>query len=176
MFQFLQSKRVDRSVAEISRQRRDLELILQVGFAQYCFQVVCTGSRFHSCMRFHERILSIRNLTNRFEGIPQAVVDEDPARRALMSRLTMQMVESPNNQELMRESSPEDGKVDAAHECSSLTWECDGRVIDYTNPVPVIEVLAFYDLTPSEHTKRIAASHESEAEKKVFRQVQARCA
>ena len=83
-----------------------------------------------------------------------------------MSRLTRQMVESPNNQELMRESSPEDGKVDAAHECSSLTEECDGRVIDHTNPVPVIEVLAFYDLTPSEHTKRIAASYESEAKKK----------
>ena len=118
MCQFLQSKRVDWSVAEISRQRRDLALILQLGFAQNCLQVVCTGSRFHSCMQFHERILSIRNLTNRFEGIPQAVVDEDPARRALMSRLTRQMVESPNNQELLRESSPEDGKVDA-HECSS---------------------------------------------------------
>ena len=129
MFQFLQSKRVDWSVAENSRQRRDFALILQLGFAQYCLHVVCTGSRFHSCTRFHERILSIRNLTNRFEGIPQAVVDEDPARRALMSRLTRQMVESPNNQELMRRN-----------------------------------------------TQRESLHHRVRGRKKVFRQVQARCA
>ena len=37
-----------------------------------------------------------RNLTTEFDEIPQAVVDEDPARRLSISRLTQQVLESPN--------------------------------------------------------------------------------
>ena len=50
---------------------------------------------------------------HRFGGISHAVVDEDPVRRALISRLTRHVLESPNKQELMRDVSPEDGKCSA---------------------------------------------------------------
>ena len=50
---------------------------------------------------------------NRFGGISHPVVDEDPVRRALISRLTRHVLESPNKQELMRDVSPEDDKCSA---------------------------------------------------------------
>ena len=47
---------------------------------------------------------------HRDEGVPQAIVDEDPTFRALIASLTKQAPQSPNKAALMKELFPEDGK------------------------------------------------------------------
>ena len=47
---------------------------------------------------------------HRVEGVPQAIVDEDPTRRALIASLTKPVLQSPNRAALMKELFPGDGK------------------------------------------------------------------
>ena len=47
---------------------------------------------------------------HRFDGISHAVVDEDPVRSSLISRVTRQVFGSRNKQEFVRDVFPKDGK------------------------------------------------------------------
>ena len=50
------------------------------------------------------------NIDHRFDGIPQVVVEEEQARRALTAHLTGQVLESPYHKEPMQNRNPEDGE------------------------------------------------------------------
>ena len=53
---------------------------------------------------------------HRVDGVPKAIVDEDPTRRALIASLTKQVLQSPNKAALMKELFPEDVQEVYAHE------------------------------------------------------------
>ena len=53
---------------------------------------------------------------HRVDGVPKAIVDEDPTRRTLIASLTMQVFQSPNRAALMKELFPRRWQDLYAHE------------------------------------------------------------
>ena len=75
---------------------------------------------------------------HRVQGVPQAVVDEDPTRRALFASLTKQVLLSATKSALMKEPLPQDGK-----RCTPTSEEAKTVVKEQGN----VEALELLDLT-----------------------------
>ena len=62
-------------------------------------------------MRERATIALSPNIDHRFDGIPQAVVQQDPGRRAFIASLTKQVLEHPKKAALVKELFPQDAKI-----------------------------------------------------------------
>ena len=76
---------------------------------------------------------------HRVVGVPKAIVDADPARRALIASLTKQVLQSPNRSALMKEPFPEDGK-----RCTHMSEEAK-TVAKEQGDVEALELLELTD-------------------------------
>ena len=76
---------------------------------------------------------------HRVEGVPQAIVDEGPTRRALIASLTKQVLLSPTKSALMKEPFPEDGK-----RCTHMSGEAK-TVVKEQGDVEALELLELTD-------------------------------
>ena len=76
---------------------------------------------------------------HRVNGVPKAIVNADPTRRAFIGSLTKQVLQSPNRAALVKELFPEDGKR------YTPTYEETKTVVKQQGNVEALELLELTD-------------------------------